>query len=476
MPTSPHVYNVDQICDSVVRDFTRFVMEIEEHRLTVAAKHAAKRCLVDALGCAIASLGTDVMKALTTVASTSTSTRPATLFGSGVGTTPEMAAFVNGSAIRSLDYNDDYFGTDTSRAHGDTGPHPSDNIGGVLAATQMAGADGAEALLGIVTAYEICGQLVDEVVIRGNGWDHPIFHSIATAGAAARLMRLSAKQTANAIRLATVPNICLYQTRVGEISNWKGLAGPNGSRNGLFAAILAETGITGPEMAFEGARGFMNQLDHQFSLGPFGGPERHFRVEYTYFKHLPLRYEMQLPVQLALRLRDEVVPSEIASLRVHMESKSVVDRAEEPALWQPDSRETADHSGPYLIASALLYGYIDNATFEPERFRDGKVLAITDTIELVEDPAYTASFPWQMACRFEVELKNGRQLNVFGENPNGHPRNPMSDQAINEKFLRQVQPSLGHERAEALLGTLWNLEREGSLDRVFELMKLRKGS
>ena len=46
----------------------------------------------------------------------------------------------------------------------------------------------------------------------------------------------------DALRLAVVPNICLYETRVGAISNWKGLAGPNGSRNGLFAALLAEVG------------------------------------------------------------------------------------------------------------------------------------------------------------------------------------------------------------------------------------------
>ena len=93
-----------------------------------------------------------------------------------------MAAFVNGSAIRCLDFNDDYFGTEHTNAHGDTGPHPSDNLGGVLAAAQIAGASGADTLLGIAIAYEVCGQLVDEVVLRGNGWDHPTFHSIATCG------------------------------------------------------------------------------------------------------------------------------------------------------------------------------------------------------------------------------------------------------------------------------------------------------
>ncbi len=459
-----------EIADSIVRGFTTFATTLEPDAVSESALWAAKRCVVDALGCGLAAQGTDVMNALHTVASTATSTRPATLFGTRLQTTPEMAAFVNGSAIRSLDFNDDYFGTDESNAHGDTGPHPSDNIGGVLAAAQVAQASGAEALLGVVIAYEVCGQLVDEVVIRGNGWDHPIFHSIATSAAAARLLGLPADRAANAVRLATVANICLYQTRVGAISNWKGLAGPNGSRNGLFAALLAEAGITGPELAFEGARGFMRQLDHQFALGPFGGDGRTFRVENTYFKHLPLRYEMQLPVQLALEMRETVDPRAIATMRVYMESKSVVSREAEPALWQPQNRETADHSGPYLIAAALADGVITEATFEEARFSDPGLLALTDTIELIEDPAYTASFPWQMACRFEVELRDGQQLAFFGEYPKGHPRNPMTDDEINAKFLRQVEPRLGSAAADELLQALWSLEKEPSLDRVFGLM------
>ena len=457
------------IADSVVRGFAEFATEVTPDDVSDAAWRAAKRCLLDALGCAMGAQGTDVVTALQGIASTVSSSRPATVLGTTITTAPDLAAFVNGSAIRCLDFNDDYFGTAESHARGDTGPHPSDNVGGVLAAAQAAGATGAKTLLGIVIAYEVCGQLVDEVVLRGNGWDHPLFHSIATAAATGRLLGLSRAELANAIRLAVVPNICLYETRVGAISNWKGLAGPNGSRNGLFAALLAEAGITGPEMAFEGPRGFMRQLDHHFSLGPFGGQGHDFRVQNTYFKSLPLRYEMQLPVQLALDLRKQVDPGDIASMRVYMERKSVTSRTAEPALWRPTSRETADHSGPYLIAAALVDGKISHASFEPQRFQDPALLAVTDTIELIEDPAYTASFPWQMACRFELVLKDGQSMTVFGENPKGHPLNPLSDDELNDKFLAQVERSVGLPQAQELLQAVWSLEHETSLDRLFSL-------
>lgn len=461
--------SVEAITDNVIRAIADFTTRVTFDDLTLTAVRAAKRCLIDAVGCAVGAQRTDVIAKLRVLASTVTSTRPAALIGGGTPTSPEMAAFINGSAIRCLDFNDDYFGTEHTNAHGDTGPHPSDNMGGVLAAAQIAGASGADTLLGIAIAYEVCGQLVDEVVLRGNGWDHPTFHSIATSAAASRMLGLDAARTADAVRLAVVPNICLYETRVGAISNWKGLAGPNGSRNGLFAALLAEAGITGPELAFEGPRGFMSQLKHRFALGEFGDTRGDYRIESTYFKHLPLRYEMQLPVQLAMQLRAQVDPAEVTRWRVFMERKSVTHRSHEPALWKPDSRETADHSGPYLIAAALVDGEISEATFEPDRFQDPTLLAVTDTVELIEDATYTAAFPWRMACRFEVDLRSGETIEIVGDYPKGHPRDPLTDDELRDKFLRQTTPFLGAPRAQALLDTMWRLEDEASLDQFFAL-------
>ncbi len=127
---------VDQqqdIADSVVRDFTTFVTEVTLDDVGDRALRAAKRVLVDAVGCALGAQRTEVVAALRRVASTATSSRPATLWGTTIQTTPDLAAFVNGSATRCLDFNDDYFGTEHTNAHGDTGPHPSDNLGGFSA-------------------------------------------------------------------------------------------------------------------------------------------------------------------------------------------------------------------------------------------------------------------------------------------------------------------------------------------------------
>ena len=177
------------IGDSTVRTLTDSALALSYDDLPTSTVHAAKRCLLDAIGCAIKASDSPLSNSLQRLAGTVTSSTPASVMGSPIKTSPEMAGFVNGSLIRCLDFNDDYFGTSTSNAKGDTGPHPSDNIGSVLAAAEMVGASGIEALLAIVTAYEVCGRLVDEVVLRSNGWDHPILHSISTAVAVGRLLR-----------------------------------------------------------------------------------------------------------------------------------------------------------------------------------------------------------------------------------------------------------------------------------------------
>ena len=82
---------------------------------------------------------------------------------------------------------------------------------------------------------------------------------IATAMAAGRLLGLSRGPLLQALSLAAIPNLCTYQTRTGELSMWKGCAGPNGARNGVFAALLAAEGMTGPFQAFDGVFGIWKQ-------------------------------------------------------------------------------------------------------------------------------------------------------------------------------------------------------------------------
>ena len=451
--------------DKTADKFVNYAAGFQHADLTPEAIHAVKRSFVDSIGCVYGTFNDAPLQATRRLAAQFSAVKPVGVLGTEIKTSPDMAAFVNGGMIRYGDFSDDYFGLS-----GDNGPHPSDNIGGVLAATQWTGGDGRLLVLGIALAYEACGQITDQCSMSKHGWYYSIHHSIATSLAAGKVLGLTSDQLRHALALAVVPNVSMLQTRMGQLSNWKGFGGPNGSRNGLFAALLAKEGITGPADPFEGKAAFKRQLNQSFELGTFGGKGVPFKVEGTFFKFLPTNYSGQLPTGTALELRQQVKYQDIESIVVHLVSRYAVSRAEHGELWDPRSRETADHSLPYQIGAALVDGQITPKTFSPERFRDPAILGVVDKVRLEPDDAYTAVFPQTFNCRFEVKLKSGELVKLHRTNPKGHPRNPMSDKDIEEKFLRQAEGVLPEHQSRRLLDQLWNLEKLGDLNALFAQM------
>ena len=175
------------------------------------------------------------------LAPSTTGDRAARLWGPLTHTTIDMAAFANGVMVRYLDLNDAWR---TKDAH-----HPSDYLPGIIAVAEAYGRSGREMIVALAVAYEIMCRFTDIVPFNTAGWDQPVTGAIATAMAAGKLIGLDRDAMAHALSLAVTPNLCTYQTRAGELSMWKGCAGPNGARNGIFAALLAAEGMTGPYKA-----------------------------------------------------------------------------------------------------------------------------------------------------------------------------------------------------------------------------------
>lgn len=459
--------------DSVATGLVEFASNLDVDDISPGAIHAAKRSVIDSVGCAIGAFELEPMRALRALAAANTSTASATVLGTTISTSPDLAALANGAMIRYLDFSDDYFG-----GTGSLGPHPSDNIASVLAISEAEQASTSTFLLGVVLAYEVVGQIVDNIVFTGpRSWDYPTVHAMATSLAAGRILRLSHEQMLSALGLATVPNINLNQTRRGEISDWKGLAGPNASRNGLFAAILARHGITGPKEPVEGSAGLMAHLGIELELSEFGGKGNPFRIENTYFKWLPVRYHCQLPVWAAIDLRNELGANrleKIHKITIFLAGRYVTDKRRSPDDWDPRTSGSADHSFAYLVAAAVVDGEITRKTFTPERFRDPEILGLTQRIELEEDPQFTADFPETFNVRLEVELSTGEQLIIHRTNPKGHPANPLSDAEIEEKFLHQTRDLLTGMQARDLLDRLWRLEELQNIDEILHLSVLSR--
>jgi 2-methylcitrate dehydratase len=435
--------------------------------------HEAKRRFIDSFATAVGAMDAEAYAIAKRCALRVQSVSGASLIGGG-RSSPEWATFVNGLLIRYLDYNDTYLSLEPA--------HPSDNLSAVLAVGEMAGATGQDLITAAVLAYEIQCRLCDAASLRKHGWDHVTYGAISSTIAACKLLRLDAVKTTHAIGMAGVANTALRQTRAGELSMWKGCAFANAARNGVFAALLAAEGMTGPAPIFEGSLGFMKLLTGPFELPQLGGESTthhspltthhspDFMITKTYIKFWPAEYHSQSAIDAALQLRPEIGDiRNISAIDIHTFDAAVDIIANDPEKWRPSTRETADHSLPYCTAVALADGDVTLAQFDPKRFTDPALLELVAKIKVHRDPALTARYPNGIPNRLTVTMTNGRQLMKEVEFPRGHAHNPMTDAEVESKFRTLAELRYGKERSDKILAAFWGLER---LRRVEELMRL----
>jgi 2-methylcitrate dehydratase len=348
-------------------------------------------------------------------------------------------------------------------------------IPGALAAADTFKASGRELITAIVLAYEVFCRISDQV--PESGWDQGIFSVIGAACAAGKIMELDQDQMANAISLAVVPNIPLRVTRTGELAMWKGCAAASATRAGVFAAQLAAEGMTGPSQPFEGRKGLWESaLGRTIEIPPFpafarwgaGQPGEPFKITQTIFKFYPSQIHTQAPIGLALELRPKAALSDIAAIRIHCYHSAVSSAASEPEKWDPKTRETADHSIPFLVAAALQDGAITPATFTRQRIADPALRTLLSKMTIEEDPSFTQRYPAEYNCRMEIVSGSGRSHVATTSFPKGHPNNALDDREVADKFQRLACPTITEEQASQALELLWSLESLADLDDVFD--------
>ncbi len=449
--------------NTLAQRLARYVASVDYSSLSSQVVHEVKRRMLDSLACAYGAYDSKPARIARSLAEMAMPPRGSTLIGAGTKTTPDLATFANGTLFRYLDYNDTYLSKEPA--------HPSDNVPAALAVAEFRKSHGKALIIAIVLGYEIHCRLCDAASLRARGWDHVSYVSIAVAVLASKLLGLDEEKTTHAIALAINPNITLRQTRVGELSMWKGCAAANASRNGVFATLLAKEGMTGPTPIFEGEKGFFNQVTGPFELSPenFGGEKSDFKILETYIKYYPSEYHSQAAVEAALELRKEVHWEEIEKISVQTYDACVDIIAGEEEKWRPETRETADHSLPYCIAVALMDGKVGLEQFDEERIHDPTLRNLIQKVTVVRNPEHTKQYPEAFPCLIEIETKGGRTFSKMVTYPKGHPRSPLTDQEIENKFTGLSLGLLSLERQREISDAVWRLE---DFDDVGEFMKL----
>ena len=419
--------------------------------IPAAVIHQAKRTTMDTLACAFGGFGSAPSKIAQELAALVTSTAPATLLCSGGKTSADLAAFANDVMIRYLDFNDGIINK--------SGGHPSDSIPALLAAAEIAGADGREFLTAVVLAYEIYGVFSDAFDCKEVGIDHVTTGGVASVAGAARLLGLTQQQIVEAINIYLAGNIALNQTRVGNLSHWKACAYANANRNAIFAVQLAARGMTGPSPIFEGRNGFFKIVSRQqLDLAPFGGNGRQYQIMKSHLKQFALCNFAQTMVPALLKARALVGDiGDIAEVHVKVSQKALYAMAD-PDKWRPRSRETADHSIPFIAAVVLKYGTVDESYFDEQYLANPELLELADRVKCSPSEEANRRDSENNMCELDVTMRSGERKSFREEYHRGHWRNPMSDADIEAKlstFAERVLPSV---QIEALRQKLWTLE------------------
>ncbi len=454
---------------SVVHQITEFACNLVYEELPGDVVHEVKRRLIDSVGCAMGAWTAPPVKIARQLAGLSSSEVGATVIGTRHQAPPEMAAFANGTMFRYLDYNDTYLSKEPA--------HPSDNLAAILAIAEAFDLSGSDVVLGAVVAYEVQCRLCDAYSIRSRGWDHVTYGAYSTVAGCGAMLGMDEETMVHALGLAGVPNNAMRQTRVGELSMWKGCAFANASRNGVFATMLAHLGMTGASQVFEGEMGFFNEVcgGDQFQLPVFGGGDEPFMISKTYIKRYPAEYHSQSAIdaaeQILAQRGQRFTPDEVEEITIATFTASYEIIGGEPEKWRPQSRETADHSLPYITCAALVDGAVTLETYNESRFTDESLLSLVAKTKVIADPELDLLYPHSgIPNRVTVKLKSGEVFEKRVDAPSGHALNPMSDRSVEAKFRSMADRMLGNQGSDDALAVMWSLDEIEEISELFTVL------
>jgi 2-methylcitrate dehydratase len=387
-----------------------------------------------------------------------------TVFGSPARTSPEWAAWANGVAVRELDYHDTFLAAEYS--------HPGDNIPPLLAVAQHLGRSGAELLRGIVTGYEIQVDLVKGISLHAHKIDHVAHLGPSAAAGLGTLLGLPAGTIYQAVGQALHTTTATRQSRKGEISTWKAHAPAFAGKMAVEAVDRALRGQTSPSPIYEGEDGVIAWMldgpDARYRVPlPAAGEARRAILD-TYTKEHSAEYQAQAWIDLARRLGTERPelrdPARVTSVVLHTSHHThhvIGSGSGDPQKYDPTaSRETLDHSIPYIFTVALQDGAWDHvASYAPERAGRPDTVELWHKVTTAEDDEWTRRYhspdPAEKAFggRVEIELADGARVVEEIAVADAHPlgARPFAREQYVAKFRALAAGVLADEETERFL-------------------------
>ena len=435
--------------------------------------------IIDNAAVAAASITRDPAIAARAQAEVHPATPGSLVFGIGGHVSPEWAAWANGVAVRELDFHDTFLAAEYS--------HPGDNIPPILAVAQHAGKSGEELIRGIATGYEIQVDLVKAISLHKHKIDHVAHLGPSAAAGIGTLLGLDTETIFQAVGQALHTTTATRQSRKGEISTWKAHAPAFAGKMAVEAVDRAMRGQTSPTPIYEGEDGVIAWLldgpgaVYEVPLPELGEAKR--AILDTYTKEHSAEYQAQAWIDLARRLHNErpelTNPENVTSIVIHTSHHThyvIGSGANDPQKYDPTaSRETLDHSIPYIFTVALQDGEWDHQkSYAPERAGRADTVELWHKVTTQEDAKWTRRYhsndPAEKAFggRVEIELADGARIVDEIAAADAHPlgARPFARADYIRKFRMLAAPVLEPAEIERFLETVQRLPelKAGELD------------
>ena len=422
--------------------------------LSPAAQREARRGVLDWIGCALAGSTHPTIAKLLDVLQEAGGRAQATVLGHSLKLGRLDAPLANGQMGHVLDFDDTHMGGVVLHAS-------SPVLAALFSLAERTGATGAELMLAYATGFE--------AGIR-SGWTAPGHHkggwhltgtlgTIAAAAAAGKLIGLNAQQLTHAMGIAATQAAGMQQNR-GTMC--KSFHAGKAAQNGVLAALLAERGFDSTQEIIEGRRGFCRVYSDK------AAPERlteglgeKWLIETNGHKPYACGVVLHplIDAVIAIRNREHIDPATVSEieLRVHPFVLSITD------VVEPSSGLQSKFSTVHSAAVALIDGAAGIAQYADARAADPAVAALRRKVKATADATLASDEAYASV------IAGGQRHEVHIAHASGTAANPMSDAAIESKFLANATPVIGADRAKRACDYVWSLERQPDVRELIAL-------
>jgi 2-methylcitrate dehydratase len=387
---------------------------------------------------------------------------------------PEWAAWANAVAVRELDFHDTFLAAEYS--------HPGDNIVPIVAVAQHVGErlglTGRDVVRAIAAAYEVQVALARGISLHRHKIDHVAHLGPSVAAGLGTLLRLDPATTYQAIGQALHTTTSTRQSRKGAISTWKAYAPAHAAKMAIESIDRAMRGQTSPAPIYEGEDGVIAWLlsgpQSSYTVALPGPGEAKRAILDTYTKEHSAEYQAQAWIDLAIHIHAEhpdlLEEGRIESVVIHTSHHThnvIGSGANDPQKYDPAAtRETLDHSLPYIFAVALQDGrWHHEDSYAPERAARPDTVALWRRVTTEEDPVwsrrYMSTDPREVAFGgiAVIRLSDGSTLVEEIAVPDAHPlgRRPFARAQYVEKFRTLSSAVLDDAEAERYVAAVSRL-------------------